>query len=141
VSPADTALGFPFLGMRVLRHCALAWLTFLPPMTCVRQHWYFYQRTAIRSRTIINFTEHRPRGSASASPEAEPKETCNGKTAPSSCDVVLCNTSSGPLSASEQPNTSPYPCKTIRCRIFPCQEYWHVCVPEEPAERKPTTEG
>jgi hypothetical protein len=22
VSPADTALGFPFLGMRVLRHCA-----------------------------------------------------------------------------------------------------------------------
>jgi hypothetical protein len=38
VSPADTALGFPFLGMRVFRHCALAWLTFLPPMTCVRQH-------------------------------------------------------------------------------------------------------
>jgi hypothetical protein len=67
---AATAFGFPFLGMRVLRYCALAWLTFLPPMTRVRQHWYFYQRTAIRSRTIISFTVHRPRGSASASPEA-----------------------------------------------------------------------
>ena len=119
----------------------LAWLPFLPPMTCVRQHWYFYQRTAIRSRTIINFTVHRSRGFASPSPEAKPKETFNGKTPSSGCDVVLCNASSGQISVSEQPNISPYPCETIRCRTFPCQEHWHVCVPEEPAERGPTAEG
>jgi len=77
----------------------------------------------------------------SATPEAEPKETFDVKAPSSGCDVVLCNTSSGPISASEQPNISPYAGTTIRCRIFPCQEYWHVCVPEEPAERKPTTEG
>ena len=141
VSPADTALGFPFLSMRVLRHCALAWLAFLPPMTCVRQHWYFYQETAVRSRTP-SLTFNRYIGSeVSASPEAEPKETFNGKTPSSSCDVVPCDTSSCSIPASEQPNISPYPRKTIRCRIFPCQEYWHVCVPEEPAERGPTAEG
>ncbi len=62
VSPADTALGFPCLGMRVLRHCALAWPPFLPPMTYVRQHWYFYQETAVRSRTTsLTFNRYRLR--------------------------------------------------------------------------------
>jgi len=45
---------------RRIRNCPLvtfplAWLPFLPPMTCVRQHWYFYQETAVRSHPIINF--------------------------------------------------------------------------------------
>ena len=105
------------------------------------QHWYFYQETATRLRTP-SLTFNRYIGSeVSARPEAEPKETFNGKTPSSSCDVVPCDTSSCSIPASEQPNISPYPCKTIRRRIFPCQEYRHVCVPEEPAERGPTAEG
>jgi hypothetical protein len=38
---------------------------------------------------------------ASARPEAEPKETFDGETPSSSCDVVLCNTSSYSVPASE----------------------------------------
>src|SRR5258708_38284627 len=103
--------------------------------------WYFYEGAGVRSRTPSSTFNRYIGSEAPASPDAEPKETFNGKTPSSSRDVVPCNTSSCSIPASEQPNTSPYSCKTIRCRIFPGQEYWHVCVPEEPAERGPTAEG
>jgi hypothetical protein len=51
-----------------------------------------------------------------------------------SCSFLLCNTSSGTIPAKWQYNISPYHGQTIRCRIFPCEEYRHVCLPEEPAE-------
>src|SRR5215467_1635298 len=69
------------------------------------------------------------------------KETFDGQTLPNTHGVVLRNTTSRPVPATEHPSSGLSNGTTVGSYVVPCEKHWHVRVSKEPAERRSTVEG